>query len=133
MTGGAWRLDSIPANVWVLPSDVTAAFHARIHVVGACGDMPTETVNIARLLVTELVSNAVLHGSGTVLLVAAREGGGVRVEVYDENPDPPVIVDAESLMEHGAGLRLVAALASSWGVAARNDARPGKRVWFALD
>ena len=126
-------MDSIPASLWVLPSDVTAAFHARLHVVGACGGMLTQTVDIARLLVTELVFNAVLHGSGTVLLAVSREGGGVRVEVSDENPDPPVVVDAESMMEHGAGLRLVAALASSWGVDSRGDAQPGKRVWFALD
>jgi anti-sigma regulatory factor (Ser/Thr protein kinase) len=119
--------------VWVLPSDVTAAFHARLHLAGACADLPTETVDIARLLVTELVSNAVLHGSGTVLLAVARDGGGLRVDVYDESPDAPVVVDAESLMEHGAGLRLVVALASSWGVDTRSDARPGKRVWFTLD
>lgn len=126
-------MGSVPANVWVLPSDVTAAFHARVHLGGACADMPAETVNIARLLVTELVSNAVLHGAGTVLLAVGRDGGGLRVDVYDESPDAPVVVDGETLFEHGAGLRLVAALASSWGVDARNDARPGKRVWFALD
>lgn len=131
----SWCLEvgSVEAGVWVLPSDVTAAFHARLHVMNACGDLPTQTVDIARLLVTELVSNAVLHGSGTVLLAVAREAGGMRVDVYDENPDPPVVVNAESLMEHGAGLRLVAALASSWGVDSRGDARPGKRVWFSLD
>jgi two-component sensor histidine kinase len=95
--------------------------------------MLAETVDIARLLATELVSNAVLHGSGTVLLAVVREGGGIRVEVYDESPEPPVIVDAESMMEHGAGLRLVAALASRWGSSSRDDARPGKRVWFVLD
>lgn len=130
---GAWEVGSVEAGVWVLPSDVTAAFHARLHVVNACEDMPAQVVDIARLLVTELVANAVLHGSGTVLLAVTREAGGLRVDVYDENPDPPVVVNAESLMEHGAGLRLVAALASSWGVDSRGDEQPGKRVWFALD
>jgi anti-sigma regulatory factor (Ser/Thr protein kinase) len=118
--------------MWVLPSDVTAVVHARRYVVGVCEDMSTEKVDMARLLVTELVSNAVRHGSGTVVLAVAREGGGVRVEVYDESPDMPVLLEPQSsLMEHGAGLRLVAALASSWGVASR-DGHPGKRVWFAL-
>jgi anti-sigma regulatory factor (Ser/Thr protein kinase) len=125
-------LSSGPAKMWVLPSEVTAVIHARRHVVGSCEGMPTEKVDIARLLVTELVSNAVRHGSGTVVLAVAREGGGVRVEVYDESPDMPVLREPESLMEHGAGLRLVAALASSWGVASHDGGLPGKRVWFAL-
>ena len=98
-----------------------------------CAGLPAETVDIARLLVTELVSNALLHGSGAVLLAVGRERGGVRVEVSDESPNPPMVVGAETLMEHGFGLRLVTVLASSWGTTSRSDDRPGKRVWFALD
>ena len=94
--------------------------------------MSAEKLDVARLLVTELVVNAVLHGSGPVVLVLARHGEGMRVDVYDENPDPPVVVEARSLMEHGAGMRLVVALSDNWGVAPRGDGRPGKRVWFAL-
>lgn len=118
--------------MWVLPSDVTAPSQARFHIVSACAGLPSETVDIARLLVSEVVSNAVLHGSGTVLLAIAREGSAVRVEVFDESPVAPVIVNAEALLEHGMGLRLVEALANSWGTAARGDAQPGKKVWFAL-
>lgn len=94
--------------------------------------MPAAKVDIACLLVTELVSNAVRHGSGTVVLAVVREGGGVRVEVYDESPDMPVLLKSQSFMEPGAGLRVVAALASSWGVAPGDVGQPGKRVWFAL-
>jgi hypothetical protein len=56
----------------------------------------------------------------------------VLVHGYDESPDPPVVVEHRSPQEHGAGMRLVAALADSWGVASRGDGRLGKRVWFAL-
>jgi hypothetical protein len=56
----------------------------------------------------------------------------MRVDVYDESPDLPVVVESRSLIEHGAGMRLVAALADSWGVDPRGDGRPGKQVWFAL-
>lgn len=125
-------LDSGLGNMWVLPSDLTAARLARGHVVDACRGVPMAKVNVARLLVTELVANAVLHGSGTVHLVVARDGEGMRVDVYDESPDPPVVVEPRFLREHGAGMRLVVALADSWGVALRGDGQPGKRVWFAL-
>lgn len=54
-----------------------------------------------------------------MLLTVACDREDVRVEVYDGSPDLPVVVGAESMMEHGAGLRLVAALASSWGTAPR--------------
>ena len=56
----------------------------------------------------------------------------MRVDVYDESPDSPVVVEGQSLPERGMGMRLVVAMADSWGVAPRGDGRPGKRVWFAL-
>jgi two-component sensor histidine kinase len=117
---------------WVLPAGRTAAFAARRHVEMACQGLSADTVDIARLLVTELVSNAVLHAGGTVQLSVARTAGGVRVDVYDESPKPPVIVEHDPLHEHGNGLKLVAALATSWGTDPRDDTRPGKRVWFAV-
>lgn len=125
-------MDSSSANMWVLPSDLTAARLARGHIVDACRGMAREKLDVARLLVSELAANAIEHGSGIVLLVVAREGEGVRVYVDDENPDPPVVMEPRSLMEHGAGMRLVEALADDWGVVARGDGQRGKRVWFAL-
>jgi anti-sigma regulatory factor (Ser/Thr protein kinase) len=125
-------LDS--ADVWVLPSDLTAAHLARLRIEHACAGMPQEKVDVARLLVTELVTNAVQHGAGTVVLHVARDGVRVRVHVEDESPDLPVVVEPKQPWpDRGAGMRLVAALADSWGVAPRGDGQPGKRVWFALD
>ena len=125
-------MESGSVRRWVLPADLTAAFHARRHIEAACEGMSADGVDVARLLVTELVSNAVLHAGGTVLLVVARDRDGVRVEVSDMSPHPPVMLDSRPLSEHGNGLRLVSALATSWGTDARDDSRPGKRVWFAL-
>lgn len=120
------------SRAWVLPPDLVVVGEARRLVADACGDLPLAKVDDARLLVTELVANAVQHGSGDVLLIVARAGAGVRVEVVDEGLELPVITESRPLMERGAGLRLVEALASSWGVAERVDGEPGKRVWFAL-
>lgn len=120
-------------QTWVLPSDRTAAFHARRLLEAACAGMTADRLDVACLLASELVSNAVLHGGGTIVLSVARDGENVRVEVFDESPALPVVMDGQPLREHGAGLRLVVALASSWGHTGREDSRPGKRVWFALD
>ena len=120
------------AQAWVLPSDLSAASQARGHVAAICAGLPDETVYTARLLVTELVSNAVLHGRGTVVLTVAREPAGVRVEVHDESPRPPVVLHRSPMAEHGAGLRLVSAMAGSWGTEPLADGHPGKRVWFTL-
>jgi anti-sigma regulatory factor (Ser/Thr protein kinase) len=125
-------LDFGQVQAWELPSDLSAASQARRHIADACAGFPEDTVYTARLLVTELVSNAVLHGGGSVLLTVARDNAGVRVEVHDESPRPPMIINGPALAEHGAGLRLVSALASSWGSSPRSDGRPGKRVWFTL-
>jgi len=120
------------ARSWVLPSDPTAAFHARRHVEASCSGLPEDCVDIACLLATELVSNAVRHGRGTVVLAIARDGSEVRVDVSDESPELPVVTEGDVMREHGAGLRLVDALASSWGTQVLHEPRPGKRVWFAL-
>lgn len=94
--------------------------------------MPTGNVEVARLLVSELVTNAVQHGGGEVVLVVARRGDGLRVEVHDASPVMPVLAERSSLMERGWGLRLVAELATTWGTAPRDDGQPGKQVWFTL-
>lgn len=99
---------------------------------GACRGLAEERVDTARLLVTELVANAVLHGTGDVLLTVARGGRSLRVEVSDGSTKLPVLAQGGALRESGAGLRLVDALANGWGTGARTDGRPGKRVWFTL-
>ena len=125
-------MNSGRVQTWELVSGLSAAAEARGHVADACAELPEDTVYTARLLVTELVSNAVLHGQGQVVLTVAREQSGVRVEVHDDSARLPTVTDGPALAEHGAGLRLVAALASSWGSSPRGGGRPGKRVWFTL-
>lgn len=118
--------------MWVLPLDLTAAALARRHVEAACGGMPGDLVDVVRLLVTELVSNALRHGTGAPVLGVLRDETGLLVYVDDECSDPPVVREPADWMEHGAGMRLVVALADDWGVAPREEGLPGKRVWFAV-
>ncbi|MFB9462633.1 ATP-binding protein [Streptomyces cinereospinus] len=86
---------------------------------------------IAELLTSELVTNAIVHTDDDAVLTATVGPQGLRVEVRDFVPGRPRRRVAHSDEDtHGRGLVLVESLADAWGV------RPhevGKSVWFELD
>jgi len=82
-----------------------------------------------RLLVSELVTNAVLHARTDISVVVTLLRGGVRVEVHDRSTAAPVVRHYEDEAMTGRGLALVDQLAARWGVDRRGD---GKSVWFEL-
>src|SRR5215204_4765167 len=112
-----------------LAADEDAPALARRRAVRAVGRrLQGHRRNDLELLVSEVVSNAVIHGTGDITFVLRPDGGSIRVEVSDastEVPRPQATTGAHG----GFGLRLVAELADSWGVDAH--AR-GKTVWFCL-
>lgn len=85
----------------------------------------------AELLVSEVVTNAVLHARSAIDVSVATVGDQVEVAVVDGSPAPLLPRSFGVQGTTGRGLRLLASLASSWGVEPRADA-PGKRVWFRL-
>ncbi|MEV6123983.1 ATP-binding protein [Streptomyces sp. NPDC052077] len=93
-----------------------------------------ERVDEALLCVSELVTNALLHGvpPGRGLRLLLGEGV-LRVEVHDSGDGVPVmpVINLREPVEGGRGLFLVSLVSDAWGVAER---RPGKIVWceFAL-
>ncbi|MEU7412013.1 ATP-binding protein [Streptomyces sp. NPDC042638] len=85
---------------------------------------------IAELLTSELVTNALLHTDDDAVLTAVVEPGGLRVEVRDfvaRRPEPYAPVTDDDT--HGRGLLLVQSLADTWGVRSHGV---GKSVWFEL-
>jgi anti-sigma regulatory factor (Ser/Thr protein kinase) len=91
--------------------------------------------DVARLLTSELVTNAVLHTQsrrpgGTVTLVVIELADGIRVEVADEGSagSVPVVRD-DVLADSGRGLFLVQSLADDWGYLCDPS---GTTVWFRL-
>ena len=83
----------------------------------------------ARLVVSELASNAVLH-AGTPFAVSLRyTGSAVRISVRDGSRTHPVLRNGGPASLSGRGLHLVAAMAETWGVDAGPD---GKTVWAEL-
>ncbi|QPP10941.1 SpoIIE family protein phosphatase [Streptomyces bathyalis] len=98
--------------------------------------VPDGTAEDVTLLVSELVTNAVVHAGTSVRLECRHEGGTLSVEVADSHPTRAVETraaseDADGTREghQGHGLRLLSALAGEWGVTYRRD---GKTVWFRL-
>jgi anti-sigma regulatory factor (Ser/Thr protein kinase) len=83
----------------------------------------------ARLVLSELATNAVLH-AGTPFAVSVRSTGSVvRISVRDGSLTRPVLRNGGPASLSGRGLHLVAAMAQSWGVDAGPD---GKTVWAEL-
>ncbi|MCW2725087.1 MAG: putative sensor protein [Frankiales bacterium] len=107
---------------------------ARRFAVAALAELPMDVVDAAALVVTELATNAVLHGSAPYRLVVSSQPDGhpdgrARIEVHDGSRAVPVRPLAGGDGMTGRGLALVDAVAADWGVVATDD---GKYVWVEL-
>lgn len=117
-------------RTWALPDDVEAAAQARRLVANALrarglGDAELDT---ARVVVAELVANALLHGQPPFSLSVSIEAGNAILEVRDGGdvlPDRAIPADDDGCH----GLEIVRTL-SRWGADKLSD---GKRVWAAID
>ncbi|MET9385192.1 ATP-binding protein [Streptomyces sp. NPDC002928] len=86
---------------------------------------------IAELLTSELVTNALVHTDREALLTATVGPDGLRVEVRDfVTRRPRLRAPDTDDGTHGRGLVLVQSLADAWGVQPHGV---GKAVWFELD
>ncbi|WP_328854686.1 ATP-binding protein [Microbispora hainanensis] len=120
----SWRLPAVPA------STCRARDLVRATLRDWTGCTEGEVAEVAELLVSELVANALLHGRGEPVLTLTLRDGVLRCEVEDE-ARVPVRARGESPddAEGGRGLLIVDSLARSWGVRPTNR---GKAVWFEL-
>lgn len=114
-----------------LPAEPTAAAVARAVLEAVAPDLPEPILLDAKLLTTEVVTNAIRHARGTqAVIVRVRRNKLVRVEVVDEGPMfDPQPQTTSTRAGSGQGLRLVDGVASAWGV---EPDEAGKKVWFEL-
>jgi anti-sigma regulatory factor (Ser/Thr protein kinase) len=83
----------------------------------------------AILLVSELATNAVIHGRTEFEVVVRLSPERLRIEVIDGNARPPSPVMVPTRSTSGRGLSIVQQIASAWGV---EQHETGKVVWFEL-
>src|SRR3954469_9644903 len=88
-----------------------------------------DLVEPAVLLVSELVTNALLHAGTDIDLVAEVDGQGLRVEVGDGSPHLPSRRRYAATAGTGRGLMMLESMVDDWGVTRH---RRGKTVWFRL-
>lgn len=88
-----------------------------------------DVIDTAQLLVSELVTNAVLHAGTDIEVTVSVSGGVVRVDVVDQSRRLPTRKNYDRSAMTGRGLGLVDASARQWGVRGHPS---GKSVWFEL-
>jgi anti-sigma regulatory factor (Ser/Thr protein kinase) len=119
-----------------LGRDPAQVRHARERARKAlCGWGLGEHADLAALVVSELVTNAVCHGEGPIRVRLAFDGGDLRVEVHDCGGGRPVRRQAGGGDEAGRGLELVDGLIGLHGGergVIGDAAGPGKTVYAVL-
>jgi anti-sigma regulatory factor (Ser/Thr protein kinase) len=135
------------AHQLALKAEASAAGCSRwfVEQVGSAWNLPQERIDIAALLASELVTNAVQHAGVTepqpVGMPTRAELPLIRIrllelqdsfviQVWDTSPQPPRLLTPSTDSERGRGLRLVNALSIRWGY---YDTRMGgKVVWCEI-
>jgi anti-sigma regulatory factor (Ser/Thr protein kinase) len=115
-----------------LPRDISSPAEARRQVRQFAAGHGVDDPTMLLLVVSELVTNAVVHGAEPIEMCAWVEGGTVRVEVSDSDPDISTVVTPPRASQQvgGRGLEIVDSVTRSWG-AIPNDT--GKIVWAELE
>ena len=110
-----------------LSRDPAAVGEARRFVSACCREWGVDDPEeVAPLVVSELVTNALQHGEGPWELFVGRRLDRVVVSVTDGSQDAVDVEHPQDLAEHGRGLLLVESLTTAWGQESRPE---GKRVW----
>jgi anti-sigma regulatory factor (Ser/Thr protein kinase) len=112
-----------------LPPLPASVAKARRFVLSKLGQLGVSDPGDVALVVSELVTNAVVH-AGTAITVRVGPGpAGVRIEIADESRDLPGLRIPNPGAKSGRGLLLVEHFTQAWGV---EQTPSGKVVWFIV-
>ncbi|MEU8270637.1 ATP-binding protein [Sphaerisporangium sp. NPDC049002] len=133
-----WLLPAMEDNLWEPVAELRALGRtgasvkmARDFTVTTLSNWGLDELTCdARLVVSELVSNAVRHAGEPTRLRLLHRASHVVCAVFDPEDRPPVVTEADYFAESGRGLWLVESLSCSWGW--RLQEGHGKLVWAAF-
>ncbi|WP_147259061.1 ATP-binding protein [Pseudonocardia hierapolitana] len=125
--------DRVSRWLW-LPPARTSPREARGFMRAVCEDWGIDETIIsdALVVVTQLVTCAVVRAQAPCVVRVARAGAGLRIDVNDDCPCPMPIPGRGPVDLAGpcaVGIRLVDGLTAAWGV---TDRGPGKSVWAVV-
>jgi len=128
--GARWMMDTTAEGIVVIIRDRTV-----FQLLAWNFWLDEDTRDSIRLVVSELVTNAIVHGRSPyrapiieIGIIARR--GEVYIEVSDPSDEMPVVRPVDDEREGGRGLLLVECMALKWG--AERLPHGGKRVWTLL-
>ena len=111
------------------PAAITSPRAARQFVGSVIGHPDDESTQMALVLTSELVTNAVVHARTPIDVKVEVDADQMRVEVADGDPRMPAPLGHNPDAVGGRGLFLVEQLSAAWG---SDPCRGGKVVWFTL-
>ncbi|KAB8195382.1 ATP-binding protein [Nonomuraea phyllanthi] len=116
---------------WGLPQDVASIPAGRHLVSRKLAEWGlrshSDLADVMELLASELLTNAVEHAWGDVVLTLSARGETLRCAVWDEDAQLPCSRHAGPSDEGGRGLLMVHLMSRRWGV---DVCHAGKAVWF---
>jgi anti-sigma regulatory factor (Ser/Thr protein kinase) len=118
-----------------LPPSIDAPIQARNFIGDACLEWRVpQLLHPARLIVSELVTNAVEHAGTSIDLTVSLRSPYLHLGVRDGDTTPPQMrfqpsADPATLDDRGLGLRLVDRTATAWGFISTEH---GKIVWATM-
>ena len=123
---------------WDIVSGPNSASQARTLIAEVCRAWGLAGVlDTVLVVVSELVTNAVVHASGSVHVTVLLRRSQLHVVVRDQNPDPPRRLEPRlrsttgvSLALNGRGIPLLDSMCRSWGHLSSDT---GKAVWAMVD
>ncbi|MFD5088221.1 SpoIIE family protein phosphatase [Kitasatospora sp. NPDC058406] len=111
---------------WDLPCDPAVVSEARFLTTNALTRWGLEELSFTtELIVSELVTNAIRHGTGPIQLRLIRHAGLI-CEVADSSSTSPHLRHARTTDEGGRGMFLISQMAQRWGTRHTNR---GKIIW----
>ncbi|GAC1384955.1 MAG: hypothetical protein NVSMB4_12430 [Acidimicrobiales bacterium] len=115
-----------------LEPESSSASIARRWVVERLRHFPEDATDDVALLVTEVVTNAIIHAKTSIDVGVSIVAGAARVEVVDRSLVLPAAKGYTVNAATGRGLTLLDALATAWGAEILPGGTVGKVVWFEV-